>query len=259
MSDAVGEFYDANTGVLTASIGMLGFVCRRTGQVATTTKLNGRGTYNSLITIDVSGYSVPIVAVRCEGYSAALMGRSTQVAGRLQYISDAPVGTVFTYYIFDYTQALPEHDSEFMLRNPNTNAITFSNRFWPMKLVGGLDISETSGSRTYNAIQGTALAHSQSNIGGHSRTAEAFCYDGGVSNDGAGPGCKDVRGVNDGKLYGAFTNGSQLTTVKLSFDDVRVSYGTYEQYTQQYGAGWSVPTLILIIDVTNIPVGVTFF
>lgn len=251
------DFFDPNTGVLTASATMAGFVCRRSGQVASAAKFAGRGTYASSISIDVAGFTNPVIALRSEGYAAALLG--TRNTTQRTFISDAPVGTVFSFYIFEFTQALPAHSAEFQVVNESTQAIMFSSRYWPMKLIGGIAMTENTAPPPFTAIGGAVLAHAESNIGGHSRVEEAFCYDGGVSADGAGPGCNDVRGRQNGKLYGARTSGNQLTALPLSFDDVMVSYGTYDQYTQVYGAGWVVPNLIMVIDVTNIPLGVNFF
>lgn len=257
MADAVAEFYDPNTGRLQASATMASFVCRRTGTKATQARVGGNTSPSSLV-IDVSGCSLPVVAVRSDqGYASAMSGAAAGPS--VVFATNAPIGTTFTYYVFDWATALPEHDSEFQVRNYNDNTITFSNRFWPMLLIGGLNMYEGSGSPTFNGLSGTTLAHAEGVTGGHSRVNDVNCYDsGGPVVDPDLGGCSDIRGRVDGKRYGAITNGSQVIGTQVSFDDVVVRFGNYSAYSQ-YGGGWAVPNLVMIIDVSNIPIGVTFF
>lgn len=253
---ALAEFYDPNTGRLMVSPDLLTFVCRRTGTQATQSRQGGNTSPSSLV-IDVSGFTLPMVAVRAEGYAAAFSGSSA--SGALVYQTDAPIGTTFTYWAFDWTASLPEHDAVFMLRREVDNAITFSNKFWPMILIGGFAMSEGSTGPQYNALAGVTLAHAASNMGGHSRLPNPQCWDsGGPQVDPDLTACNDIRGRIDGKLYGARTNGSQITGAEVSWDDVTALFGRYSEY-KKYEGGFDVPNIVQIIDVSGIPIGRTFF
>lgn len=251
----IADFFDPNTGRLMAAADLLGFVCRRTGTKATQSRVGGNTTASSLL-VDVSGFSLPMVAVRSEGYAAAFSGSN---GGNLVFATDAPIGTTFTYWAFDWTPALPEHDAVFMLRREVDNSIAFSNKFWPMIVIGRMGMSEGINPPQYNALSGVTLAHTQSNMGGHSRVPDPQCADGSGSQvDPDLTTCSNIRGRIDGKLYGARTSGSQITGAEVSWDDVTAGFGNYTSY-MTYGGGFEVPNLVLIIDVTNIPIGRTFF
>jgi hypothetical protein len=253
---AIAEFFDPNTGRLMASPDLLSFVCRRSGTQATQSRLGGNTSPSSLV-IAVSGFTLPVVAVRSEGYAAAFSG--TDVNGNLVFQTDAPIGTTFTYWAFDWSLSLPEHFNVFELRREQDNAIAFSSAFYPMILIGKFDMSEGNTGQQYNALAGVTLAHTTSNMGGHSRVSNPQCWDtGGPVVDPDLTSCSDIRGRIDGKLYGARTSGSQLTGAEVSWDDVNATFGRYSEY-QRYGGGFDVPATVQIIDVSYIPVGRTFF
>ena len=97
-------------------------------------------------------------------------------------------------------------------------------------------------------------------MGGHSIPGEANCYGSGRPELGDLNTCNDIRARIDGKLYGGRTDsgGTQVTASSVSYDDVLGSYGNYDNYQKNSG-GWEVANLILVVDVTGIPVGTTFF
>lgn len=253
---ALADFYDPNTGVLTAGGDMAGFVCRRSGQKQTQSRLQGNTNPSSLL-VDTSGCAYPIVALQqVDGHAAALRG--VQGSANL-YATSAPIGTTFNWWLFDFCAALPEHTAEFQLRHQVTNQIIFSNRFWPMKMIGGLAMGEGGNQPQYNAAVGVQLAHAENTVGGHSRVGEPQCWDGGVPQvDPDLPNCSNIRGQIDGKLYGAVCPGTYVRGVEVSYDDVMASFGDYTSY-MTYGGGFEVANLVMVIDVTNIPLGVNFF
>lgn len=254
------DFYDPNTGRLTASASMAAYICRRSGSGTTRTR-SGGNTNPSTILIDVSGCQYPIVALQLGGYVAGSYGRNIGTAS-LNLACSAPVGTNFNWFIFDWAPALPDslvNGALLKIKNPDNDLWTFSASTWPMKLVGLLPLD---GSTYQFDSASSSLAFANGSLSGHSRPGEASCYDGGQSPD-PGEGleqCRDIRYRNNGKLYGGSSvNGTRsIQTGVVSIDDVMVSAGRYQDYERD-NRGWESPGNLMIIDVTNIPVGRTFF
>jgi len=262
MADATIEFYDPTNGVLQASALMAGMACRRSGS-GTTVARQGGNTVASTILIDISGCTYPVVAVVTNGYNSAMYARYNN---QLNFATSGAVGSAYEYFIFDYTDALPEHTAEIQIRDPNSGKIRFSNRYWPMLLRTDIYMDEDQPDTSVTA-GGSKLAHAETIVGGHSRCPSPVCYiNGQPSRDDEGGDlsrCNDIRGRINGKIYGGgtFDGGSRLTTSKVSVDDVVGSFGRYQDFMANYnnGNGWMVPNNVMIVDVTNIPVGSTFF
>jgi hypothetical protein len=254
MADAVDEIYD-ESGRLCVSALMLSFVCRRTGTGTSRSRITGN-TAPSSLEVDVSGIAQPMVAIIMDGYVVAVAGRSGSNSQNVSFACSAPVGVGFTYYIFDWTTALPASNGLRQMWN-EAGQKTFDSNFWPMKIVAGL--SGGSGDQL-SAVPGIKFAAACSALGGHSIPGEAACYDSGNPNFDDLTTCNNIQARIDGKLYGGRTDsgGSRVTAGQVSYDDVLGSYGNYSSY-QQNGGGWEIANLILVVDVTSIPVGVTFF
>ena len=262
MADAVAEIYDQN-GRLQVSAGMLGMVCRRTGTGTSRSRITGN-TAPSSLEVDVAGMSRPVVAIRMDGYAAALAGRSypsgSSSATNVAFACSAPVGTAFTYWVFDWTQALPANNGLFQLFTQDGRC-TFSSAFWPMKMVGVIAMPDGG---QFDGTAGMIYAGACSAMGGHSHAQGVYCADGNsgptLPGDGELENCKNIRGNIDGKLYGSrsLNNGQSVQGANVSYDDVTGGFGDYASY-QNYGDGWEVPNGILIVDVTGIPIGQTFF
>lgn len=259
------EFYDPNSGRLLAAGNMAGFVCRKSGS-GTTQARQGGNTNASTILIDVSGMVYPIVAIVTRGYNSAFYARYN---GQVNFATNGAVGSAFDFYIFDWTRALPDHNAEVMLFDTDAGdrVITFSSAFWPMKVITAFDMSEDQPLTSYtNGAK--LLAHAENTVGGHSRVpAGYYCAD---SNRPSEPGedvpvaCRDVRGRIDGKIYGGGTydNGTRLGTARVSVDDVTSTFGPYSSWQSNsyyQNGGWMVPNKVMVVDVTGIPVGKTFF
>jgi hypothetical protein len=256
MAEATGNIFDAS-GRLQASINMLAMTCRRTGTGTTVTRMGGN-TNPSSLTVDVSGCSYPVVAILIDNYVAALAGK---ISGQQtnHWICSAPVGTPFSWYLFDWAASVPSTGAPVKLWD-GSGRQTFNSDFFPMVVTNmftGVGQVVGTGGRTYATAQGVMC--------GHSRRGEASCYQsGGPQLDPDGQGlmnCRDIRYRNDGKLYGGGTRSGDGTVgmYQVSWDDVQVSAGNYTNYTSNDVRGWEVPGTVMAVDVTGIPVGATFF
>lgn len=246
------EVYDETTGaILLLSSSMAGWFCRTSGR-GTTVARSGLGnttTSKAVIPINSMGYSVPLVAISIDsGYAAA---RGPNAANSdIQYASNAPIGTGFSYYVFDYGPALPARYQGLETFDDSGNR-TFSSEFWPLKALANI-YSVTSA--TYS---GKTLAIACLSAGGHRIAGEIQYYMGGIQ---VMPGDDyDRTGYqNDGKLYGGYISGGGNTATfsEVSFDDVFVG-PTLGDITVP--TDWDIASPVLAIDVTNIPSSTTFF
>lgn len=240
------EIY-ASDGTLQANSEMICWFCRKTGTGTTTFRVVGN-TPTSTLTVNVSGMNNPIVAIRMNGYSVAKAGGST-------YITNAPIGTSYTYYIFDYAQSLPAGSGSYGIEIFNSSGVrTFNSNFFPMQV---LNIIGGSGSVTHS---GRTLAIGNGSMGGYAIRGDVYCYDTGGPEfwDGFSE-CSSLGIQNDCKLYGGtLSNSSQtVNTSDVSFDDVTISVGNSGGFNVP--PDWSSTPKLMVFDVTNIPVGVTFY
>ena len=244
------EIY-ASDGTLQANSEMLCWFCRKTGTGTTLVKGLGLGnTTPSRIEVDVTGITNPVVAIRMNGYTVARAG------GYGIFTSNAPVGTSYTYYIFDYSASLPSSGDYGIQIFNSAGQITFNSNYFPMQVLNIL----SNGSSGVTHI-GKTLAVAGSVMGGYRIAGELLCYDAGgpTIDEGGGSFCNDLKYQNDCKLYGgALSNSSQtVDTSTVSFDDVLISAGNSGSY--YVAPDWNSPSKIIVIDVTNIPVGQTFY
>jgi hypothetical protein len=245
------EIYAAD-GTLQANSEMICWFCRKTGTGTTTFRTVGN-TPTSTLTVDVTGITNPIVAIRIAGYTAAKAGGST-------YITNAPIGTSYTYYIFDYAQSLPANAGSYGIEIFNATGVrTFNSNFFPMQVLNMLTGSDPFNSETVTHT-GKTLAIANASMGGYATRGDPYCYDTGGPEiwDGFNY-CGSLGLINDCKLYGGIlTNSFQTaTTSNASFDDVTLSIGDSNNYT--IPPDWNTASKLLVIDVTNIPVPATFY
>jgi hypothetical protein len=244
------ELYAAD-GTLQANSEMICWFCRKTGTGTTTFRTVGN-TPASTLTIDVTGITNPIVAIRMAGYTAAKAGGST-------YITDAPIGTSYSYYIFDYAQSLPANAGGYGIEIFNASGVrTFNSNFFPMQVLNMLTGSNLSGAETVTHT-GKTLAIANASMGGYATRGDVYCFDGGGPSFWDGSYCYSLGVINDCSLYGGIlTNSFQTaTTSNASFDDVTISVGSSDNYT--IPPDWNTASKLLVIDVTNIPVPATFY
>lgn len=240
------EIY-ASDGTLQANSEMICWFCRKTGTGTTVTRVVGNSSTSSL-TVDVTGMTNPIVAIRMAGYNVAKAGGST-------YVSNAPIGTSYTYYIFDYAASLPSSSGAYGIEIFNASGTrVFNSNFFPMQvlnmLTGSANVTHT----------GKTLAIANASMGGYAIRGDVYCYDTGGPEiwDGFSY-CASLRIINDCDLYGGILSNSFQTvdTSSVSFDDVVITVGDSSSYNVP--PDWDTPSKLLVIDVTNIPVGVTFY
>lgn len=247
---AFGAEIFASDGTLQADCNLLGYFCRKSGSGTTASATGIGNTTPSKIVIPISGmgYTYPIVAISCSGYNVARAGNS--YGSDLTFTSNAPVGTAFTYYLFDYSPALPSSTYGIELYNASGQR-TYSSNFFPMQV---LDIL-TSGNVTHT---GKTLAVGLPEMGGFRQWPGDYDYYSGGSLVAPGSPYDSTGYQNDCDLYGGKVSntGQTVTYGSVSFDDVYVG--------PQLGditvpPDWSYACPILVVDVTNIPTGTTFF
>jgi hypothetical protein len=240
------EIY-ASDGTLQANSEMICWFCRKTGTGTTVSRVVGNSSPSSL-TVNVAGMTNPIVAIKMAGYNVAKAGGST-------YVTSAPIGTSYTYYIFDYAVSLPANAGAYGIEIFNASGATvFNSNFFPMQvlnmLTGSANVTHT----------GKTLAIANASMGGYATRGDVYCYDSGGPEiwDGFSY-CASLRIINDCDLYGGILSNSFQTvdTSGVSFDDVVITVGDSSNYTVP--PDWNTTSKLLVIDVTNIPVGVTFY
>lgn len=182
------------------------------------------------------------------GYNVAKAGGST-------YVTSAPIGTSYTYYIFDYAASLPANAGAYGIEIFNDSGTrVFNSNFFPMQVLNML-----TGSATVTHT-GKSLAIANASMGGYAIRGDVYCYDTGGPEiwDGFSY-CASLRIINDCDLYGGVLSNSFQTvdTSGVSFDDVVITVGDSSSYTVP--PDWDTPSKLLVIDVTNIPIGVTFY
>jgi hypothetical protein len=240
------EIY-ASDGTLQANSEMICWFCRKTGTGTTVSRVVGNSSPSSL-TVNVAGMTNPIVAIKMAGYNVAKAGGST-------YVTSAPIGTSYTYYIFDYAASLPANAGAYGIEIFNASGQrVFNSNFFPMQVLNML-----TGSATVTHT-GKTLAIANASMGGYATRGDVYCYDSGGPEiwDGFSY-CASLRIINDCDLYGGILSNSFQTvdTSGVSFDDVVITVGDSSNYTVP--PDWNTTSKLLVIDVTNIPVGVTFY
>ncbi len=254
---AMGMEIYASDGTLQANAEMLSYYCRKSGtgtvQSTASAPLTYGNTVPATMTVPVSGlgYTYPLVAVSCSGYYVA-RGMNA-LGGDFRFATDAPAGTSFSYYIFDYSPALPASSFGIELYNASGQR-TFSSNYHPMQVLDVL----TTGSATHT---GKMLAAGLPECGGF-RIAGGVDYYGGSAPlwvpvpDGdpyTGTGYQ-----NNADLYGAriSNSGQTITHGSVSFDDVY--FGPFAGDIT-VSPDFDTPCRVLAVDVTNIPANTTFF
>lgn len=244
------EIFDSS-GVLQADCNLLSYFCRKsgTGTTVSATDIGNTVPSKGVIPTAGAGYTYPLVAIVCAGYVVARASNTPSTD--IIFACSAPTGTAFSYYIFDYSPALPSSSFGIELYNASGQR-TFSSNYFPMQVINVL----TSGNVTHT---GKSLAVGLPELGGYRTAGDLDYYLGGVQVIPDGPGSYDSTGFqNDGKLYGgAISNSGQtLTYGTVSIDDVYVGP---EAGDISVPPNWSYQCPVLAVDVSDIPSSTTFF
>jgi hypothetical protein len=266
------EIYDAN-GKLVASSDQMSWVLRKTGTATTvaTTIGGGGNSTPSMAVIDLAGlgYQNAIVAIAC---AQTMCFIATNTSGQMIYGCDGGVGTSFNYYIFDSSGTIPPANFGIEMYDANGN-ITFSSN---QRMMKPLDVmyhdpapsGPGGGLVGPNTTYPSPVTHT-----GKSLAVALTCWAGwywldpnsGVCYD-TQPGVSWEPGMNCAFLQlqlshnmigGNITNSGQtasMGTVPWENLMLNTSSSQYKTARQQYTA-----LTMLVIDVTNIPLGVTYY
>lgn len=243
------EIYNSDNKLM-VSTELIGYFCRKsgTGTTQTAPDMGNTSPAKAVVPISGLGYSYPIVAIRIPGYTVSF-ARAYTVGGDRHFTTDAPVGTSFTYYIFDYAPALPAASSGLEVYN-SSGQRTFSSFYHPLQVLNIL----TGGSVTYT---GKSLATGLTTIGGFRVAGDYDYYSGGFPVPEGDP--YDETGYrNDADLYGGMVSNSNQTITygSVSFDDVYFGPGPGDIYKPP---DFDNPCPVLVVDVSTIPLNTTFF
>lgn len=253
----------AADGSLQATSDLVSYKIRYTGTGTTQSRLTGNTNPSSLVVPYTGNYANSFVALSLDnGYGAAACG-IVDLNGQYEkhYISDAPAGTGFRYYVFDMSSAITP--TNFGLETFNAaGQLTFSSNHQVMSI---LDVLSEGGSATHG---GRTLAFFQGAFAGHRYAGTVLDYgsgggpslpepDDGQPGGGGDSGYHDYKEQQDGKLYGGcVTNGGQtVSAVQISFDDVLGELGNDPTPPPD----WEIPLTLFVVDVTGIPLGASFF
>ena len=244
------EIY-ASDGSLQVSSDLICWFCRKSGSgtvVANSSpQIGNTAPARFSITISGAGYTYPLIAVSVPGYFAA---RAQNISGDYHFITDAPVGTTFYYWIYDYGPVLPA--ATFGMETFNASGQrTFSSEYFPLKILTNI---ASSSPVTHT---GKALGIMVPTICGDRSVGATAYY---LSGSPVGPGSPyDATGYqNTGKLTGGkISNTNQTATFGyVSYDDVYVGPEMGDIYKPP---DWTISAPIFAVDVTAIPASTTFF
>lgn len=194
------------------------------------------------------------------GNGCAVAAAGVDGYARRIFAADAPVGTPFYYYVFEKSSNIPPSNFGIEVKNA-AGEITFSTNHRGLKI---LDLLVGGGGLSTSA-PGRSLAFCQANFAIHRIAGGIQYFAGGPGGgheipvdgdaDNPPPGTR-FGWQNNGKLYGAkvVNNGQTVQTQEVSYDDVFI--GPQEELP---APDFVIPAYIFTIDVTNIPIGMTFF
>lgn len=233
------ESYLSN-GNLQYSTDFLSYYIRKTGTV--NTAATGFGTLRDVVVPGRSSYPNALVGFSGpNGYSLATDLNGSYTAGYWNFVTDAPSGTTWNYFIMETSDNLP--DAHFGLQLYNSSGqCTFSAAQYVTR---GLNLlsGDRFGFSSPVTYTGRVLGF----------VPTAFCgwnfYDDPPSGDSSSY-------YHQGGFYGGtLSNSNQtLTMTAFTYEDREV-IGTRPPATNQY----DVPGTLIVFDTLNVPIGTTFF
>lgn len=166
-------------------------------------------------------------------------------------------GTYFEYFIYDTISNLSPSNFGLEIYN-NSGLLSFSANYIPMK---GLSIINSSnpGPLTFN---GKKLAAATMSYAGRRIPGPLFVYDANTNQYTLWDEFSEaqvLRYFNDGKVNTAIisNSGQTIETTPVSYEDIIIDAGNSSNYYLPPNAEKSAD--ILVLDVTNIPIGTTYF
>ena len=255
---------------LAASADTFSWFLRKSGTGTTTTRASGNSSPSSArVPNGGISYINKLVAIRIDGgYGAAPLSGDLN---NFFFCTDAPIGTGFSYYIYDRLTNAQVSNSGLEVRDAS-DTLVFSANYRPAKILAMLGTPTGQGytpsgfyaDPTSATFTGKTLAFACLSFAGHNRSGPLGA-DRCNNIEGIYDGldyCDNWQGNNDGKLYGAAISGSTVTATPVSFDDVIVDYGPGTKMdidAARDATEWQIPSKIFVLDVTGVPLGQTFF
>lgn len=246
----------AQDGSLLLNSNMIGWFCARSGVGQTITTPTGAygHTTPSVANIDVAGYTYALTAIRMHGddYAAARFTNQWQ-SGNHVYTSDAPVGSSFSWYVYDYAPSLPA-TAYGMETYTEAGQRSFSSAYMPFKPIADLKDGAINAPGYELAIAGPSPT-------GYAGTGIGIQY---YRQAGGGAYIRVPEEDNpthwgytrDCKLWGGRVSGPDRAEVKpVSFDDVT----QLPQLLPPTPFLWDLPGPVLAVDVSGIAVPGNFF
>jgi hypothetical protein len=234
------ESYAAN-GKLQFDTNMLTYKLQRTGSVTSVAPVTQEPS-----TLKIPANAGEILALRnSSGYAAAvypgIWGGSTR-----WFMCNAPVGTSFDYYAYSTSNNIPSGGSFGMECYNASGQITFSTRHRVMQAPS--IITNVTGEDAPVTHSGKSLAFSLLGYGG----GKGYGWDGEYDSGG-------FNAQHTWTSVGAYVtdSGRTVRTTTLYLDNSYSFYGAENSYPP--GPEYGVTTAILVVDVTGIPIGQTFF
>lgn len=237
---ALTSSYDAS-GKLQFNDEMLTMCLRKTGTVAAV--FSGFGTEVSFIRV-VDGTDEDFIVLNCaDGYGATVMVNTAPDTGRF-YVTNAPIGTVFNYYIYSNSADAPPVGSIYELYTAGS-VMTFSAHYRTLLAPALLEDVERGNFPTFTLL-GKKLGFCLLGYGGFKEYQNIDPDSGGWSYDHIwyGYGAGLTGGQDTIETYGVVTDDGRYFTPLPGFDFSNI---------------YDTPCSVLVVDVTGIPIGVTFF
>lgn len=244
----------ADNGTLLINNNMIGWFCARTGRAQTGTKTGPGNTVSSEAVIPTSGsgwsLTYPLSAMRIDGDYGMARGSNQWQTGYHRYITNAPLGTWFTWYLFDYAPRLPVINQGLEIyRDDGQRA--FSSAYYPFKPKQNIRTGAIYTPGYYLAISGPSA-------GGYAKPNEDSGYHY-YRNGQLVPEEEDwdqYSFTNDSKLYGGRIVGPDYAEpFNVSFDDVVIGPRNPPIVTRN----WNAFVPVLAVDVSNIAISTVYF
>ena len=188
-----------------------------------------------------------IIAVRCDGYKVVLLDRPGATLGEpTVFVTDAPIGTAFTYYKFRTSSILTPGQYGLELYNAS-GQLTFSTNYFPMKALGVLTYTYPAGGSESGTLTGTwagkTLALAQGTSG------RKVTADGSPVDVGNGAGGHQWNQAYHETFHGATISGSTATVSHIAFAGTgSLGNGTSPSAFVEMNN----PLTMMVVDVTNI-------
>jgi hypothetical protein len=243
MPAGIEHFNDAGRLVFSSEDGQTTYVLKRSGQVACVASSWG---FQSVSMFDVNFSDVPNAIVAISGGNGYLAALWVSSSGFKQYLSDAPVGTVFNYFVFVNVNIYPVSEKFGIEAYNSAGQLTFSSTAYTMRTLNVITVG--GGLPAYTGPQsypGKQLAFSHGVYSGKNIHFNMDPDSGGVMYD----QIWDANGFSIGG-GGSFIGFGAVPYVNGRFGPTPESF---------IGPDFYVGAIVLLLNVTNVPIGVTVF